>query len=100
MATREQEVIGYIAGHLTRRFDCDGEVQYLWVAPAHRGSGIATRLLEALAEWFCGQGAHCVCVDVVPDNVRARAFYARHGARELNPHWMVWDDIGSCTRSG
>ena len=29
-------VIGYIAGHLTTRHGCDGEVQYLFVAPEFR----------------------------------------------------------------
>jgi hypothetical protein len=25
---------------------------------------------------------------------QARPFYRRHGAFELNRHWMVWEDIG------
>jgi hypothetical protein len=36
-----------------------------------------------------------VCVDVEPENRVARAFYSRHGAVPLNPHWLVWDDIRS-----
>jgi hypothetical protein len=32
------------------------------------------------------------CVDVGDD--AARPFYRRHGAVELNRHWMVWNDIG------
>src|SRR5688572_24202961 len=44
--------IGYIAGHLTRRFDCDGELQYLYVLPAHRGGKVAAGLLRQLATWF------------------------------------------------
>ena len=86
-------VIGYIAGHLTRRYDCDGELQYLWVAPARRRTGVATRLLGLLAQWFAEQGAARICVDVLPDNLRARAFYKRHGAVTLNQHWLVWNDV-------
>lgn len=36
--------------------------------------------------------AHRICVDVGDDE--ARPFYRRHGAVELNRHWMVWNDIG------
>ena len=35
-------VVGYIAGHLTRRFGCDGEVQYLFVAPSRRRRRLLT----------------------------------------------------------
>jgi hypothetical protein len=33
-----EAVAGYIAGHLTRWYRCEGEVQYLYVAPAHSGN--------------------------------------------------------------
>lgn len=84
--------IGYIAGHLTRRFDCDGELQYLYVLPARRGGEVAAGLLRQLARWFVQRGARRVCVDV--GNERARRFYTRHGAAELREHWRVWDDVG------
>ncbi len=88
-------VAGYIAGHLTQRYDCDGELQSLWVAVGQRRAGVATELLRLLTRWFLEHDARRVCVDVSPDNERARAFYARHGAADLNPHWLVWDDIGT-----
>jgi hypothetical protein len=34
-----------------------------------------------------------VCVDVEPSNTAARRFYAAHGAVDLKPSWMVWEDI-------
>lgn len=86
-------VVGYIAGHLTERYACEGELQYLWVAIAHRGCSIATHLLHLLAKWFNHQGATRVCVDVLPENVVARSFYKRHRALDLNTHWLVWDDF-------
>jgi GNAT superfamily N-acetyltransferase len=89
--------IGYVAGHLSQRFGCDGELQWIYVVPKHRRAGVASTLLCLLAEWFVEQKARRVCVDVGDD--AARPFYRRHGAVELNRHWMVWDDIASVRSS-
>lgn len=89
----EGSVIGYIGGHLTQRYDCEGELQYLYVAPEHRREGVASELLALLASWFAEEEASRICVDVEPDNAPARAFYARHGAVDLSEYWMVWSDI-------
>lgn len=85
--------VGYIGGHRTERFDCDGELQYLYVAPEARRSGVASALFRRLRQWFLEHGIHRVCVDVEPSNSRARAFYRAHGATDLNPHWLVWPDL-------
>jgi ribosomal protein S18 acetylase RimI-like enzyme len=85
--------VGLIAGHLTRRLDCDGELEWIDVDPERRGSGIASELLRLLAEWFAKQKALRVCVDVDPGNAPAQKFYRRHGAEDLCPHWLVWPDI-------
>ena len=42
-------VVGYVAGHLTRRFNTQGELQYLYVAPGYRRRGIARELVRRLA---------------------------------------------------
>jgi ribosomal protein S18 acetylase RimI-like enzyme len=84
---------GFVAGHLTRRYECDGELEWINVAADKRGSGIATELLRRLASWFVEQKALKICVDVQPMNTAARKFYRRTGAEDLNPHWMVWKDI-------
>jgi len=89
----DHRVAGYIAGHLTRRYECEGELQYLFVAPSYRRAGVATELWARLGEWFRTQGAHRVCVNVAPENAPARAFYAKHGAQELRRFWYVWPDI-------
>jgi GNAT superfamily N-acetyltransferase len=94
VAVANDSLAGLIAGHRTRRFDCQGELEWIDVTEAHRGTGVASELLHHLAAWFVRENARRVCVDVEPDNTRARRFYARHGARPLDPHWMVWDDIG------
>ena len=89
-----ERVIGLIAGHLTRRFSCDGELEWISVTPECRSRGIASQLLRLLADWFVAHEARRVCVDVEPFNNAARRFYAGQGAEDLKPHWMVWKDIG------
>jgi ribosomal protein S18 acetylase RimI-like enzyme len=86
-------VVGLIAGHLTRRFGCDGELEWISVRPQYRRRGVAAKLLGRLAAWFVRHEALRICVDVEPSNEAARRFYARHGAEDLKPHWMVWKDI-------
>jgi ribosomal protein S18 acetylase RimI-like enzyme len=93
LAEQNDVVVGFIAGHLTQRFRCDGELEWINVTKEKRGSAIASGLLQLVAKWFEGQGALRVCVDVTPDNVAARSFYRRHGAVGLNPHWLQWLDI-------
>jgi GNAT superfamily N-acetyltransferase len=93
LAQQDDEVIGFIAGHLTRRYQCDGELQWINVSPDHRGQGVATELLRQLADWFASNNARRICVDVQPRNTVARAFYVHHGAQPLNDHWMVWPNI-------
>jgi GNAT superfamily N-acetyltransferase len=91
VAIDSEEVVGFIAGHLTRRFQCDGELEWIDTIEQRRRQGIAGALLRTLAQWFEQQGAFKICVD--PGNPAARAFYARYGAESLNQHWMVWNDI-------
>ena len=88
-----ERVVVLIAGHLTRRFSCNGELQWISVLPQYRGRGVAGELLRRLAKWFARHDALRVCVDVDPANEVARHFYARHGAEDLKPPWMVWKDI-------
>lgn len=86
-------IIGFIAGHLTRRFDCDGEIQWINVQHEYKGKGLATKLLGLLAAWFTDKDALRICVDVDPDNPIAQNFYTKHGAEKLNNHWLYWKDI-------
>jgi RimJ/RimL family protein N-acetyltransferase len=99
LAEQNGEVIGFIAGHLTRRYHCDGELQWINVSPDYRGQGVATELLRELADWFASHSASRICVDIQPRNTTARAFYVRNGAKPLNDHWLVWEDIVSAVSS-
>ncbi|QNI34045.1 GNAT family N-acetyltransferase [Alloacidobacterium dinghuense] len=97
VAVEGEVVIGFITGHLTSRYSCDGEVQWIHVDPDRRRSGIASELLRMLAQWFVEQMALKVCVDVDPSNTAGLAFYTRHGAVQLIPHWMYWSDVHTVT---
>lgn len=93
VASEDLCIIGFIAGHLTRRHHCDGELEWINVDRQYRSSGIASELLHRLAAWFAEQNALRICVNVDPFNTVARRFYTRHGAETLNEHWLVWNDI-------
>jgi ribosomal protein S18 acetylase RimI-like enzyme len=93
LALEGESPVGFVAGHLTDRYGCDGELEWINVVPERRGSAVATELLRLLAAWFVEKKASRVCVDVQPANTIARRFYTRHGAENLNAHWMVWNDI-------
>lgn len=45
-------LVGFVAGHLTTRYGCHAEVEWLNVAPRCRRMGIATGLLRQLFSWF------------------------------------------------
>lgn len=93
VAIADIAIVGYIAGHLTERFDCQAEVQYLYVAPAYRRLGVGRNLFLRLGAWFAEQHALRVCVNVDPDSPEARPFYSSVSATDLRPHWMEWRDI-------
>jgi len=86
-------IAGLIAGHLTRRFGCEGELEWIDVVAEYRRQGIASGLLRQLAGWFVFEKGFRICVDVDPANLSARKFYRHHGAVELNKYWMLWEDI-------
>ncbi len=91
VATEEERILGFIAGHRTRRFDCDGEVQWIDVDEQQRGRGIGIKLMAQIGAWFVSQDAKRICVNVDTDNLLARKLYKKCGARPLNDAWMVWD---------
>jgi ribosomal protein S18 acetylase RimI-like enzyme len=80
-----EHISGLIEGHLTRRFGCEGELEWISIRSDYRNRGIASHLFRLLAEWFAAHDVRRVCVDVEPSNEIARGFYARHGAVDLKP---------------
>jgi GNAT superfamily N-acetyltransferase len=93
VASENDTITGFIAGHLTRRYNCTGELEWINIVPQHQKKGIAGSLIKLLASWFIHQNSFRVCVDVDPGNTIARNFYKQHGATDLNEHWLVWEDI-------
>jgi GNAT superfamily N-acetyltransferase len=91
VAVADEIIIGFIAGHLTRRFDCEGELQWINIIRNYRGHGIASEMVKLLARWFINQKSYKICVD--PGNDLARQFYKKNGATNLDDHWMFWSDI-------
>jgi GNAT superfamily N-acetyltransferase len=69
VAEDDGTVVGFVSGHRTSRYGCDGELQWINVAKEHRGCGIAGKLLETIANWFAQQHALRICVNVDPNNV-------------------------------
>ena len=95
IAVVENEVVGYVAGHLTTRNSCAGEVQYLFVNPDYRRRGIGSELLQRLADWFTSQDARRVCVPIANDSpLEAKPFVESLGAIPIRRYWYGWDDIG------
>ena len=99
IAIEDRPITGFVAGHRTKRFGYDGELEWINVSKARRGQGIADELLQTMAAWFVEKNALRVCVNVAPGNTVARRFYARHGAVSLNKQWMAWEDIGVVNRA-
>ena len=91
VAEIDGSVAGFIAGQLTTRYDCEGELQWLDVAAEFRRKKIASQLVRVLAQWFIQQHAYKICLD--PGTKEARAFYSVNGATNLNAHWMYWKNI-------
>lgn len=85
-------LVGFVAGHRTRRYGCDGELEWINVARESRGRGIGEMLVREIGGWFVAQGARRICVDVNPDNALARRLYSRRGAKPFKPYWMIWED--------
>lgn len=62
-------------------------LQALYLAPTHRGTGLATALLGEALERSRTAGARRLTVDTHRANHRAHAFYTRHGFRPTEP-WI------------
>lgn len=67
---------GAVAGFI---MVADDEVEQVYVAEAHRGTGVAAALLARAEEIVAGNGHDEAWLAVVDGNARARRFYERNG---------------------
>ncbi len=93
VAVETDNIAGFIAGHLTGRLGCNGELEWIDTMQQYQRQGIASGLLRLLAAWFVDQKSLRVCIDVDPSNGPAQLFYRKHGAENLNEHWLFWQDV-------
>lgn len=85
-------IIGFIAGHLTTRFNLDAEIQSFYVLKEKQKQGIGSLLLVELIRWLIDLDAKTLCVGFKPEN-KYKSFYLKHGGEYLNEHWIIWKDI-------
>jgi GNAT superfamily N-acetyltransferase len=91
LASLHNHIVAFIAGHLTHRLNCQGELQWIDTVKECRRKSIASHLIRMLAKWFIENKAYKICVD--PGDQTARDFYYKNGATDLNQHWLHWNDI-------
>ena len=84
-------IVAFVAGHLSTRFGCEGELQWIDTKSEFRGKGVGSHLVQLLAYWFISNKAYKICVD--PGDQISRKFYEKNGAVMLNEHWMYWNDV-------
>jgi GNAT superfamily N-acetyltransferase len=70
------------------------ELVGMWVAPSHRGHGIARRLLDRVAEWGRSEGASRLGLAVRQGNDDARDAYSRMGFRPTGEKVAAWNHPG------
>jgi GNAT superfamily N-acetyltransferase len=63
----------------------DDEVEQVYVAATHRGTGVADALLGEAERQVCANGHIKAWLAVVAGNARARAFYERAGWQDEGP---------------
>src|SRR5215218_5762597 len=90
LAKLEGAVIG--CGALKELSPDDALFTRLFIAPSHRGSGLAGRLFDALLERACALGYTTVVLDVNRESARAIRFYQKQGMDEFvpapHPRWL------------
>jgi len=79
------EVDGRVVGHAVASVVADlAELQRIAVDPAHRRTGLASALLDAVVALARDGGAERVLLEVREDNAGALAFYAARGFAEID----------------
>lgn len=75
--TRSDEILGFAV--VRKEAACQGHVLAIAVDRMHRDQGVGSALLKSVQDVMLRSGAMSLRLDVRSDNLRAQAFYARHG---------------------
>ena len=86
------ELVGFAAYHHTRRWDCDAEIESMYVLPGRQNGGLGGTLLCMIVQRLRAEGSHSLCVGYDPRNPYKR-FYLKCGAVEVNPHRALWRSL-------
>lgn len=76
LASDEGTSVGYVVSTLT---GVEGEIDSIYVSPAHRGRGVGDVLMTRALAWLDTQGALRKKVEVGAGNEDVFRFYARYG---------------------
>ncbi|WP_344755421.1 GNAT family N-acetyltransferase [Leifsonella bigeumensis] len=79
LAWEGSDPVGTVTGKPDPHEEGGREIVAMWVAPAHRGTGLADSLIASVVDWAATEGAHEVALWVAEDNSRARSLYERVG---------------------
>ena len=79
IAMDKSEPCGIIASYFDKADPQKAYVASMWVAPAHRRTGLGTMLMDAVQLWACSHGAGELRLMVTSSNSIATAFYQRLG---------------------
>jgi ribosomal protein S18 acetylase RimI-like enzyme len=71
--------VGMVSCRLRDELPHGAWLSALWVDPAARGTGLGTRLIDAVAEWARECGRRTLNLSVTTNNSAAAALYARAG---------------------
>lgn len=87
------ETDGTVVGHAVASIVADiAELQRIAVDPAHRRTGLASRLLDAVVEAARDAGADRLLLEVREDNAGAISFYASRGFVEVDRRRRYYRD--------
>ena len=86
LVSQENNVVGCIALRELPEIQRSAEIKRMYVRPAHRGSGIAKQLLDALEQFAAKAGYEWLYLDSAPGMDTAVRFYQRNGFQPCAPY--------------
>jgi len=67
--------------------------------PAHRGKGLAGKVVGSLMTWAAGKGATLSCLQVEAENAPARRLYKKLGYETELYRYQYWRDAATAIRT-